>query len=532
MTFLTGSAQLKQFGEITFEFNEVTHQIFIKEYENLEVNKTTLEKKISWFAALLPFIDPLFIQKDIHEDFRFLALYDHYQTNFLSIDKNENGVFWNLTDEDAKILDLNITEQINEMKYWHTATEAFIKKTEALNAIHHNQAIVLYHLLADPLIVKQLDIASNQDQTHIFLDNPNYRTIIKFLAYKEFIENQFTAVATRNPQVYYEFKSAEGESLSSLAELLQLDIMKLVTENQWLLSGKIPAGYYVSLLVSPERYYDLKKIDASRILEEDFEMNFPVITPDESLSKGRGGIFYMINNLPGIQAEMGDKFINLAYKAGISPEKFLKYNDISPIDNIIPGEIYYLKPKRKKAAIPFHIVKPSETLWQVSQKHGIRLERLLSYNRLEKITRPELGLLLWLQSKRPSKTPPEYIPIANPNTKELRIQEKEEKQIKYTSPPLAINSAYKEVEETVFVLKRSSKPAQTEVNSNKPVKDTKQTKTKTNNLPKYLVHSVKEGESLREISEKYGESISKLKELNNLFSSKIEAGDKIIIRKN
>lgn len=532
ITFLTGSAQLKQFGEITFEFNEVTHQMFLKEYEHLKSSQAVLDKNTIWFAALLPTIDPLFAQKIIPEDFRFLALYDHYQTNFLNIDKNEGGVFWNLTYKDAELQGLKISDQVNEMKYWPTATEAFIKKTTALHTLYSNQAIVLYNLLADPVIINQLDIENNWNQPHIFLDNPNYRAIIKFLAYKEFIENQFTAVATRTPQVYYEFKSGEGENLSSLADLLQLDIMKLVTENQWLLSGKIPTGYFVSLLVTLERYYDLKKIDASRILDEDFELNFPVIALNESLSKGKGGIFYTINSLPGIQAEMGDKFINLAYKAGISPKKFLKYNDIGPLDNIIPGEIYYLKPKRKKAAIPFHIVKPSETLWQISQKYGVRLENLMAYNRIEKVTKPGLGLLLWLQEKRSSKIPVEYIPIVSPNISEL--PDLEVKQVIPSSPPIAINSTYKEAEETVFILKSTSRPAQTQTRVFFEKKEAGPVETKEDNRlkPKFLVHSVKKGETLNAISEAYGVSIANLKEINNLFSSEVEVGDKIIIRKN
>jgi LysM repeat protein len=57
-----------------------------------------------------------------------------------------------------------------------------------------------------------------------------------------------------------------------------------------------------------------------------------------------------------------------------------------------------LQRKRKEGAKEFHIVQPGETLYDIAQTEGIRLESLLSYNYLKEGVNPSPGRNLYLQS--------------------------------------------------------------------------------------------------------------------------------------
>jgi membrane-bound lytic murein transglycosylase D len=141
------------------------------------------------------------------------------------------------------------------------------------------------------------------------------------------------------------------------------------------------------------------------------DLGFPLLKRETSplKSNGRGGVFYKINNLDGIQAEMCDNAVTLAYKADIPIKKFVEYNDIKENDLLHIGQVYYLEAKSAKASVPLHVVREGETLWSISQIYGLKLENLLKYNRFETVQRLQRGRVLWLQTARPKNKPIEYI---------------------------------------------------------------------------------------------------------------------------
>jgi LysM repeat protein len=63
----------------------------------------------------------------------------------------------------------------------------------------------------------------------------------------------------------------------------------------------------------------------------------------------------------------------------------------------------YLQRKRKSGEAEFHEVKPGETLYDICQTEGIRLESLIGYNYLQDQPAPAVGQKLYLQSKAPER---------------------------------------------------------------------------------------------------------------------------------
>jgi hypothetical protein len=80
-----------------------------------------------------------------------------------------------------------------------------------------------------------------------------------------------------------------------------------------------------------------------------------------------------------------------------------KYNELNTDFEPVPGQILYLQPKKERAepGKEFHTVKEGETMYQISQKYGIKLKSLYAMNRMSVGTESEAGKKLWLRIIKP-----------------------------------------------------------------------------------------------------------------------------------
>ena len=91
---------------------------------------------------------------------------------------------------------------------------------------------------------------------------------------------------------------------------------------------------------------------------------------------------YIANDIVYVVARQGDTMLSIANEFGISKRKLISYND--RYRGYVPckGDIIYLGPKHWKAQKPYtqHIVQDGESLHMISQKYGVRLNRLYRMN--------------------------------------------------------------------------------------------------------------------------------------------------------
>jgi membrane-bound lytic murein transglycosylase D len=132
-------------------------------------------------------------------------------------------------------------------------------------------------------------------------------------------------------------------------------------------------------------------------------------------------VFFRWNGIKAILARKQDNINKLALAAGISKEELMDYNDLRVFDLIVPGQVYYVKSKRRKAKVPFHTVRGGETLWEVAQNYGITLDALLRKNRMNAPEKLAQGRILWLRHIRPEDHPVEFDPTVNPAPAPLPI---------------------------------------------------------------------------------------------------------------
>jgi LysM repeat protein len=163
--------------------------------------------------------------------------------------------------------------------------------------------------------------------------------------------------------------------------------------------GLREAGYatnpnYGNILIGVIEKYRLSQYDSMVILGEDFFAPGTVANtaPVE------------VNGIQAIVAKPGETPEQVAARYNMATWQIYKYNDISEGEMLSPGEIIYLKPKRRRAVEMNHTVKNGETMRDISQKYGVKVKHLYKLNRLEPGLEVRPGEVLNLKEKR--ETPP------------------------------------------------------------------------------------------------------------------------------
>lgn len=120
-----------------------------------------------------------------------------------------------------------------------------------------------------------------------------------------------------------------------------------------------------------------------------------------------------INDLKAIYANGGETVKDVSKRIGQDVFEILEYNEgVAGQDDVLDeGEIVFLE-KKKRAyhddKTAFHIVTANETMYDISQKYGIRLESLLSKNNLTPDAVPNNGAKISLIKNLSKKDTPSF----------------------------------------------------------------------------------------------------------------------------
>lgn len=137
-----------------------------------------------------------------------------------------------------------------------------------------------------------------------------------------------------------------------------------------------------------ERYqlhkYDLKGFQNKELSKDEYLELF--------VSESANRVEYVI-------ARDGDSWERIAYLTDKKPEDLLEYNELRYDAEIEAGQVIYLQPKRRRAHrdFDFHTVSPGESMYEISQKYAVRLEKLYQRNEMYVGEQPEPGTKLELR---------------------------------------------------------------------------------------------------------------------------------------
>jgi LysM repeat protein len=113
------------------------------------------------------------------------------------------------------------------------------------------------------------------------------------------------------------------------------------------------------------------------------------------------GVF-KINETEVVFVPKGTPYLAVAEEHNISLGRLFEFNDLQQAETAPADGLLFLHRKRKRGAHKFYTVIGNETLHQVAQAEGMRLESLLGYNFLNSYMQPAAGAVLYLQDKAPA----------------------------------------------------------------------------------------------------------------------------------
>lgn len=125
--------------------------------------------------------------------------------------------------------------------------------------------------------------------------------------------------------------------------------------------------------------------------------------PEKAVIKEEAAIIYpegdfLINNTKVVFLKAGASLADIAGKYNIPLNRLYDMNDFStPPDVVKKGTLVFLQLKRTMSDKGHHEVHAGESIYDIAQAEGIRLESLLKYNNLSKFDSPAIGTKLKLR---------------------------------------------------------------------------------------------------------------------------------------
>lgn len=245
------------------------------------------------------------------------------------------------------------------------------------------------------------------------------------------------------------------------------------------------------------------------------------------------------NKVPYTVVQPNQTLDKIAVELDKTEKKIIKYNDLKN-HQIVPGDVIYLRPKKRKASVENHTVVLGDNMWQISQKYAIKLNILYKKNRMELGTEPKPGSVLELREK--AEDTPDTIKRQNGElNKENKTQDKENlntpNQQNGTNIHVVVSG------ETLYSISVKYKISIEDLKTNNHLKSEQLyvgqklsiVKSTTSISPeveeKQIKHTVVQGETLFAISRKYSVTVEDIKKWNKLQSNNLVLGQILIILK-
>lgn len=547
-----------EFAGMKLRITEGARAEMQKQVNSLRASDKYFKIKLDRVNLYFPIIERVFKEENLPDDFKYLVIQESALISDAVSSANAVG-FWQFKDFTGREVGLRIDNQIDERMNIVAATHGAAKYMKTNNFYYKNWVYALMAYNTGRGGARKYVKEEFYGSSKMTIDKKTHWYIKTFLAHKIAFEKEIGGAHSAGLMLQ-EYTKGAGDNLSKVAVKFEIEKDLVVFYNKWLRRGNIPSDkiYPVLLPVKgkiPERKLATKKEEPKKSTESD-DSKLDVITTSAEkkyakyMKKGleNSAVVYIeTNGIDGLLAKEGDDVKSLALKSGITESKLVKYNDLKPRDRIKPGVIYYKQNKKNKSKISFHVFKPNETLWKVSQMYGVKLKKLRKYNHLP-TGNPKVGRVLWLSRKMPKgESPtfvdvnPEYVnkeiitnkPVNKPPVKvvvkppvKTQIQEKTEVIIEQEKKPVKVK--VDPIVETIDIQvdSNSTKALIIEGNKEKGIEEKIEER-------EFDLHEVEAGQTLFGIAKQYGVTINELVQWNNLdpYDMSLAIGQKLELKK-
>ena len=268
--------------------------------------------------------------------------------------------------------------------------------------------------------------------------------------------------------------------------------------------GLKTAGYatsptYADKLIGIIERYKLYQYDVGYVPTEEPDIKDQILTDKDVI---------IVNGIPVVIADGNQTIRDIALNHRVPTKQLLKYNERINQQAAIPtkGDRVFLKRKRngywgrdKK----YHQIKKGETIWDISQRYGVKLSKLLKRNRLSPGEEPALGERIKLRGWFKVKEKPKLRDLSKDPLPE---------QVDHTDDNNFMDTEIIDIEEELF-----DEDTQDE-NMDKPAPAGP------------VFHIVSKGETLYGIARRYNTTVDHIKSLNKLAVNIISVGQRLRVK--
>jgi len=520
-----------EFAGIKLRIQESGRKDIQESVDMLTRSSTHYNIMIERARSYFPIIERIFKEENLPDDFKYLCL----QESALipdAVSSSDAVGYWQFKDFTAIETGLRVDRSIDERMNIVSSTRAAAKYLKKNNSFFDNwlHALQAYQMGAGGAMRVLDDESGVKSMT---IDKKTYWYVRKFLAHKVAYEGVTEGEAKIKLS---EYTNTGGKTLRDISKDVDVSEEELEAYNKWLKRGRIPNDKNYVVIVPSEKAISksntqviAKKEDSNThnlpsdadAIEYKFaeQENFPRIEDKKNRLAS-------INGLPGIIATGNGDVADLAAKGGVSLSRFLKYNDIDIDHNIIKDEVFYLKRKRGKAKAYYHVLQPGESIWEVSQKYGVRLKRLKAKNRIRKDD-PELkpGRVIWLRYVRPARIDIEYRKVEKPKEiqkeptpKVVENEKKQEQKIEEISESNTSNTVVQPLAHSEGIVEKEVEETSIAIDNNQQLDSVRR------------IHKVSAGQTYYSIANEYNSNLRDILKWNNLdINDKLAIDQKLII---
>ena len=91
---------------------------------------------------------------------------------------------------------------------------------------------------------------------------------------------------------------------------------------------------------------------------------------------------------------------DISKKYGVSVAKLIKWNELTS-NNLKEGQILFLEKKNSSGSIDTYRAEKGESIYSISQKFAIRLDKLYDKNRMNYGDKVKEGQIIYLKNRKP-----------------------------------------------------------------------------------------------------------------------------------
>ncbi len=419
-----------------------------KEADFLTANNRYFRASVERADAFFPIIERILAEEQVPDDFKYLVLQESKLTSDVVSGSNAVG-YWQFKAATAQEVGLSINEAIDERMNIVASTRAAAKYVKKHNVHVNNWLYSLLAYYAGLTGARSITPTEWVGAKELVLDTNTHWYITKYIAHKVAYEGNIH-LTPNLPVRVIEYGDCENKSLEEIALATGIPYEDLSTYNKWVRQGRVPGDKDYTVILPIKANAPLSPsldlgtpivaaVTAAQPVPQNLEpykktVLFGLITVDDATSvpvqearaiafgnkstgynyKSSQPLIFSWNGIKAIMARKEDNINSLALAAELDRDDFLQYNDLRVFDKVVAGQVYYIKSKRKKAKVPYHIVREGETLWEVAQNYGIELRQLLKKNRMDRPEKLQAGRKLYLRQQRPDDVPVEIMPVPEP----------------------------------------------------------------------------------------------------------------------